>query len=70
MSLLTWAKNLLWGDTRELYIVRSGDTLSGIAAKYPKDVTWKKIYNANRDQLEDPDEIYPGQVLVIPRDLK
>ena len=28
---------------------------------------WSRIYEANRDQLEDPDLIYPGQVLKIPR---
>jgi nucleoid-associated protein YgaU len=28
---------------------------------------WPRIYEANRDQIEDPDVIYPGQVLSIPR---
>lgn len=27
---------------------------------------WKRIYNANRDIIEDPDLIYPGQKLIIP----
>ena len=27
---------------------------------------WKRIYEANRDKLKDPDKIYPGQKLTIP----
>ncbi len=29
---------------------------------------WKRIYQANRDKITDPDLIFPGQELVIPRD--
>ena len=29
---------------------------------------WTKIYEANRDQIKDPDLIYPNQVFTIPRD--
>ena len=49
------------------YTVQSGDTLSGIAKKFmgnPND--YMDIFNANRDQLTDPDKIKPGQVLKIP----
>lgn len=46
------------------YTVKSGDTLSGIAAQYH--VTWNAIYNANRDKISDPNVIYPGEVLIIP----
>jgi nucleoid-associated protein YgaU len=28
---------------------------------------WRRIYEANRDQIEDPDLIHPGQKLKIPR---
>ena len=46
------------------YTVQSGDNLSKIGTKYG--VSWQKIYEANRDKLNDPDKIYPGQELTIP----
>jgi nucleoid-associated protein YgaU len=49
------------------YTVAKGDTLSHIAkAHYGKASKWKAIFDANRDQLSDPDKIQPGQVLTIP----
>ncbi|KKS26065.1 MAG: Peptidoglycan-binding lysin domain-containing protein, partial [Parcubacteria group bacterium GW2011_GWA2_42_11] len=27
---------------------------------------WRRIYNANKDKIQDPNLIYPGQELVIP----
>jgi nucleoid-associated protein YgaU len=49
------------------YTVRKGDTLSHIAkAHYGRASQWKRIFEANRDQLDDPDLIKPGQVLKIP----
>lgn len=55
------------GGSASRYTVVSGDTLSGIAkAHYGKAGEWSAIFEANRDQLDDPDEIKPGQVLVIP----
>ncbi len=50
-----------------LYTVVSGDTLSGIAkAHYGNAMKYPVIFEANRPMLEDPDKIYPGQVLRIP----
>lgn len=49
------------------YTVKRGDTLSEIAqAHYGRASQWRRIFEANRDQLDDPDRIQPGQVLVIP----
>jgi nucleoid-associated protein YgaU len=49
------------------YAVAKGDTLSAIAQKhYAKASAWKKIFEANRDVLDDPDRIKPGQVLKLP----
>jgi nucleoid-associated protein YgaU len=49
------------------YTVKSGDTLSAIAKQHLGDGTaYMKIFEANRDQLSDPDKIKPGQVLKIP----
>ncbi len=49
------------------YTVQSGDTLSHIAQRfYGKASAWNAIYQANRDQIDNPDLIRPGQVLRIP----
>jgi nucleoid-associated protein YgaU len=50
------------------YTVQSGDTLGGIARKFMGNANdYMDIFNANRDQLTDPDKIKPGQVLKIPQ---
>lgn len=49
----------------ETYEVKSGDNLSKIAKRY-SGISWKDIFEANRDQIKDPDKIFPGQVLKIP----
>jgi nucleoid-associated protein YgaU len=50
------------------YTVQAGDTLSGIAKKlFGNANDYMEIFNANRDQLSDPDKIKPGQVLKIPQ---
>ena len=49
------------------YTVVSGDSLSKIAKReYGDAQKWRQIYEANRDQIKDPDLIHPGQVLTIP----
>jgi uncharacterized protein YidB (DUF937 family)/LysM repeat protein len=49
------------------YKVASGDTLSGIAKQFYHDPNqWPRIYEANRDILNNPDRISPGQNLRIP----
>lgn len=49
------------------YTVKSGDTLSAIAKQHLGDANaYMKIFEANRDQLSDPNLIKPGQVLKIP----
>lgn len=48
----------------QTYTVQSGDSLSKIGQRYG--IGWQKIYEANRDKLDDPDKIYPGQELTIP----
>jgi nucleoid-associated protein YgaU len=49
------------------YTVKSGDTLSAIAKEHLGNANaYMKIFEANRDQLSDPDKIKPGQVLRIP----
>ena len=49
------------------YEVVSGDSLSKIAKReYGNAREWKRIFEANKDILKDPDKIYPGQKLKIP----
>lgn len=54
------------GGEAESYTVKSGDSLSKIAARYGG-LSWQDIFEANRDQIKDPDLIHPGQTLRIPR---
>ena len=49
------------------YTVQPGDTLSKIAKEHLGNANaYMKIFEANKDQLTDPDKIKPGQVLQIP----
>ena len=51
----------------KIYEVVSGDSLSKIAKReYCNASEWNRIYDANRDLLNDPNKIYPGQKLKIP----
>lgn len=49
----------------QTYTVQSGDSLSKIGSKHG--VSWQKIYEANRDKINDPDKIFPGQEITIPQ---
>lgn len=49
------------------YVVKRGDSLSKIAKQMYGDMKlWKKIFEANRDKIKNPDLIHPGQELTIP----
>ena len=51
----------------ETYTVQAGDTLSKISKHfYGNANAYMKIFEANRDQLSDPDKIRAGQTLKIP----
>ena len=51
----------------KIHEVVSGDTLSKIAKKYYGDAgKYMKVFDANKDQLKDPDKIQVGQKLKIP----
>lgn len=54
-------------DETTIYEVVAGDSLSKIARHfYGNGNAWKPIFDANRDQLTDPDHIKAGQMLKIP----
>ncbi|MEF2155179.1 LysM peptidoglycan-binding domain-containing protein [Luteimonas sp. FXH3W] len=55
------------GAGEQTYTVEKGDTLSGISKQFYGSANhWRDIFEANTDQLENPDKIFPGQVLKIP----
>lgn len=52
---------------QQYHVVEKGDTLSKIADDYYGDASlYPKIFEANRDILQDPNKIKPGQKLRIP----
>lgn len=55
------------GATRT-HVVRDGDSLGSLAARYfQNSARWPEIYEANRDQLVNPELLPVGVALVIPR---
>jgi LysM repeat protein len=56
------------GEPFDTYVVQAGDTLSAVSRRFYGDASrWQVIFEANRALLKDPDRIYPGQVLRVPR---
>ena len=50
-----------------MYVVKSGDTLSKIAKDLYGDASrWREIFEANKEQIENPNLIRPGWELLIP----
>ncbi len=50
------------------YTVVTGDTLSKIAKReYGNANDWRRIFEANRDVIKDPDKIFPGKVIKLPQ---
>lgn len=49
------------------YTIEKGDTLSKIAKEHLGHASaWQQIFEANRDVIDDPDRIFPGQVIKLP----
>src|SRR5690606_41906705 len=49
------------------YTIEQGDTLSAIAKRvYGRASDWQRIFQANRGTLDNPDRIFPGQVITLP----
>lgn len=58
-------------EKSKTHVVKKGECLWYIAGYediYGNPLKWPLIYKANKDKIKDPDLIYPGQVLAIPRD--
>lgn len=57
-------------EKADTHVVKKGECLwyiAGYEEIYGNPLKWPLIYKANKDKIKDPDLIYPGQVLVIPR---
>jgi len=57
-------------DGTSRWSVRPGDSLWRISSReeiYGNGAEWRRIYESNRGALRDPDRIFPGQELSIPR---
>jgi nucleoid-associated protein YgaU len=54
-------------DVRGYHTVEPGETLASIAKRYLGSASRElDIFEANRDRMNDPDQICPGQQLLIP----
>jgi LysM repeat protein len=52
------------------FTVQAGNTLSGITQRfYGKDANWRSLYAANESAISDPNVIYVGEELRLPRHL-
>jgi nucleoid-associated protein YgaU len=70
MGVFDSIKNAFGGKAEpdaQTYTVQSGDTLWKISEQvYGNGSKYMKIFEANADLLENPDQIFPGQKLIIP----
>jgi LysM repeat protein len=58
------------GAALRTYAVRGGDTLSGVTQRfYGKDANWRSLYAANKSRISNPNLIYVGEELRLPRHL-
>jgi nucleoid-associated protein YgaU len=57
--------NIEAADFDEMYEVKEGDSLSKIAKQYG--TTWQEIHAMNKDVVKNPDKIFPGQKIKIPK---
>lgn len=53
----------------KFYEIQKGDSLSAIAKRQYGDAgKWKMLYEANKDLIDNPDLIYPGQRIRLPEE--
>ena len=55
-------------DAPERYVVVPGDTLWSIAQRYTDSPwRWQELWNLNKEEIKNPNRIYPGNVIVLDR---
>ena len=55
-------------DAPERYVVVRGDTLWSIAQRYTDSPwRWSELWDQNKDQIKNPNRIYPGDIIVLDR---
>ena len=55
-------------DAPERYVVVPGDTLWSIAQRYTDSPwRWSELWSLNKDEIKNPNRIYPGNVIVLDR---
>lgn len=55
------------GAGARTYTIEKGDTLSAISKRFYGNARyWKQIFDANSATIENPDRIFPGQVITLP----
>ena len=65
---LAGASHAAVDDGTQYYVIKSGDTLSAIAKQVYGDANkYPKIFEANREVIKDPNLIFPGQKIRIPK---
>lgn len=63
----TLAEDQQTGSPPDLVTVQPGNTLWGIASgRYGDGFLFVRVFEANKDQIRDPDLIYPGQIFTLP----
>lgn len=63
---VTSTETMLGGEERT-YTIEKGDTLSAVAQRfYGKAKYWRQIHEANRDTIDNPDRVFPGQTIRLP----
>lgn len=64
---VTWTPGEDLGKGSTGVVVAPGNSLWRIARRlYGRGIAYTVIYEANRDRIQDPDRIYPGQVFSVP----
>ena len=70
-SAVTSTEEIIGGEGgstgEQTYTIEKGDTLSAVSKRfYGKAKFWRQIFEANRDTIEDPDRVFPGQTIKLP----
>ena len=55
------------GTGAQTYTIAEGGTLAAVSTRvFGKGEFWRQVFEPNRDRIEDPDRIFPGQTIKLP----